>query len=311
MIRDGILRIEGNTGVAGAGGGGVPAGGFKDQVLAKKSNNSLDVGWVDAASFSAFDSNRPITRTNWPTNLNVGGMDIVSFLNAVFFPPPVFQELSFSIDVAPATSLYEYGTSPSITLNTTINQNGASYINNLKYVSGSSDVLQTIASPQFGAVKNTSSPFSVYPDPSAIPSPTAGYTVSFYATVTGDNNGTAKGYTSNSKTLTFEAPYYHGVGIDLTNTQIPTSLTKAPIQLRGSSKAITFNTPTLQQNLYFVYPDSWGLLSTIFTNGLPSQNLFSNFVTGIALSNGSTLQYRVYKSKNKTTCSNCLYTMNF
>jgi hypothetical protein len=308
MIRDGITRIEGSPSSGVAGGGGVPDGGFKDQVLVKKSNNSQDVGWTSPSALSAFDSSRPITRTNWPTSLNVSGTDVVSFLNAVFFPAPPFQELSFSLNTSASASLYEYGTSPSITLNTDIDLNGASYANNLQYISGASTVLQTIASPQAGSAKNTSTPFNIYPV--TAPSATQGYSVSLHATLNGDNNGTPKTYTSNTEVVRFEAPYYYGVGISLTSAQMKTSLTKAPIELR-SNKSVTFNTPTTKQNLYFVYPEHWGPLASIFANSFDSTNLFAASITGLTLSDGSTKQYRAYVSKNTTLCSNCPYTMNF
>mgnify|MGYP006287424259 CR=1 FL=1 len=310
MIKDGIIRIEGGN-QTGLTGGNIPAGGFKSQVLTKNSNNAFDVTWADAAAFSNFDSNRPITRTSWPTSLNVNATDIVSFLNAVFFPPAPFQELSFSIDSNPSTDLYEYGTAPTINLYTNISQNGASYINNLNYISGST-VIQTVASPIFGSTKNSSFNLTVQPDSSSIPSAAGGYEVTFQAQVVGDNNGTAKTYTSNTKTIRFEAPSYNGTGINLTNIQIPTTLTKRATSLKPSSTfTLNFNSPTQQVNYYYVYPDSWGLISSITQGGFSAMNIFTNFSTGISLSNGTIANFRVYKTKNLLTCSNCSYIITF
>jgi hypothetical protein len=308
MIQDGILRIE-NSNQTGLTGGNIPAGGFKDQVLTKNSNNPFDVTWADASAFSSFNSARPITRTSWPTNLNVNATDIVSFLNAVFFPPVAFQELSFSIDSSPSTDLYEYGTNPTINLYTNISQNGASYINNLNYISGSTTI-QNIPSPVFGNAKNSSFNLSLQPDP--LPLADGSYAITFKAEVVGDNNGTPKTYSSNTKTIRFEAPSYNGTGINLSNTQIPTVLTKRPTSLKPSSSfTLNFNSPTQQVNYYYVYPDSWGLISSIMQNGFSAMNLFNNFNTGVLLSNGSTGNYRVYKTKNLLTCSNCSYTITF
>jgi hypothetical protein len=307
MITDGITRIEGGQ----ISGGNLPPGGLTNQVLVKKSNNAGDVGWADPVSSPLFDSNRPITRTSFPTNLNVGSTDLVSFLNAVFFPPPPYQELSINLNLSPSNVIYEYGTTANINLSTDISLNSASYANTLIYVSGGFNNVGTFASPTLGSNKNISN-LNVVPDFSAVPSATDGFSVNFYAQVSGDNNGTPKLYTSNTQTIKFEAPFYYGTGIELTANQMKTVLTKAPIALRGSSKTFVYNTPILKTNLYFVYPESWGLLSSIVTStNFVVTNLFATFATGLTLSDGSTATYRVYKSKNLTTCSNCNYIMNF
>jgi hypothetical protein len=248
---------------------------------------------------SGFNGNRAITRQSFPANINVGGTDVGSFLNNLFFP---FNPATISLNTSPYNTIREFGTTYSnIPFQGSITANGETQISNLTCYSNDT-IITAVANPSFGSFDL---PTSLSLTQNAF----------LRVAVTGNNNGSPTSIISAAREIRFEAPYYWGSGqLGLTPAQITGRLTK----VNGVGKA-TINQfyNTIDSYAYLVYPNEapslWG--STLLDIRDPSNftmlTSFISYNTGIQLLNGSTLNYVVYRSKDPASLSNFRYTFTF
>ena len=217
---------------------------------------------------SLFDGNRNITRL--PTlNSNVGGSNVVEFLNNLFFP---FVQATISLNSF--NTIYELGTTLANVNFTggvttgTVNPNNITNISG--YVGGSSRVG---VQPNLTITNNTA---------------TFNFSVNVNLTNTASNNVTVSGTSINEnaqpiiignslspRTINFQAPFYYGSGIaNLTPSEITGQMVKL-VQLK-SEKILTYGAMNTPLKLYFAYPrdssrNNWGDISAIFDgNGFPN-----------------------------------------
>jgi hypothetical protein len=237
-----------------------------------------------------FSGNRTITRTSFPNNINVGGNDIATFLNNLFFP---FQPATISLG---SYSLQELGnTYSNIPYVVTINQNAETSIYNLELFSGSS-ILRQVVTPSFGT--NT-----YYITPTAL---SLKNTATLKAKVSGNNNGSPTELSSEQQ-IEFVAPSWYGTGVNGIKTGVK-NMTKY-LNTKGN-RTFTFN--TLDGYFYYAYPSGFGQLSSIIDpSNFTITNAFSSTTDSLTLSDGTSHPYRIYQSINSTTNSNFNITFNF
>lgn len=244
------------------------------------------IGELDSST--NFNGNRAITRTSFPVGTNVGGNDIVSFLNNVFFP---FVPATISLN---PYSLQELGTTfQQVPFNGTITQNSETGISNLQYIRENT-VLSTIPNPSFG---NFSSGFALN-----LTNNTELKTI-----VTTNNNGQSNTITS-SQIVNFVAPSWYGVGVNGLITGVK-NMTKY-LNTRAN-RTFTYNTNN--NHFYYAYPNDWGQLTSIIDqNGFNITLSFSNLTGNLLLANNITnYVYRIYQSINPSTNTDFNITFNF
>lgn len=248
---------------------------------------------------SGFNGNRSITRQSFPANVNVGGSDIGSFLNNLFFP---FNPATISLNSSPYNIIREFGTTYSnVPFQGTITANSETQISNLTCYSNDT-VITTVASPSFGSF-NLSTSLNLTQN------------TFLRVAVTGNNNGSPTSILSTSREVRFEAPYYWGSGqLGLTASQITGGLTK--VNGVGKSTINQFYN-TINSYAYLAYPNQapslWGgtLAAITDPNGFSMIDAFTSFNIGLQLANGTTLNYVVYRSIDPATLSNFRYTFTF
>jgi hypothetical protein len=136
-------------------------------------------------------------------------------------------------------------------------------------------------------------------------SPLTPYVVSFSATV---SDGTTN-VNSNTRTRTMVYPYYHGLGFASDFTTLDESeiknLNKSVVV--KSNRNHTFSPSN--QNIYFAYPASYGLLSQINDGQFNITPAFDILTETFTMLDGESVVYNIYKSRFLLTESN--YTLNF
>lgn len=252
---------------------------------------------------TAFNGNRQITRTTI-NGVTPGGNDVVSFLNNLFYP---FTQATITLNDFP---LQELGTSIST----------ISYIGTI--VPGSLN---------FGSDINNLIPFvnNIARTP-IIPTPSSSFNtgVNLGAPLTNTiSNCFVRINTKNeagniitldsspSKTIFFEAPTYAGSGaLDLTNNPLNMRniLSGQTNPATNNGKALIFEPASRIVNVttngyyYFVYPNTWGLLSDIQDTNF-NLSFLSSFTSGtiqLPLINGTNHTYRWYRNIEQITLSN-------
>ena len=242
---------------------------------------------ADAPPSLIFDGNRNIKRSTFPSGVNAGGADIITFVNNVFFPT---VPLSISLKNSPLLS-QGIQTYP-ITFSGSIigNDDADASLVSLIYTNVSTNtVLQVESNPQFGNFYYTGN--NVFQNTSIK------VDLSYF-------KGTQKQISQNASII-FEYPMYYATGQDNLNFNQILYVNSDPAQgLRPgvvakleeqSDKKFTLNTNN--EIIYVLFPSSWGPVSSIQDpNGL--ENLAG---WQLYLNQGN---YYVYKSRYYSSVSN-------
>jgi hypothetical protein len=236
---------------------------------------------------TAFDGNRPITRTTI-NGVTPGGDNIASFLDNLFYP---FVSASISLNSYSTQELGRAFNNVPFTVDITANSENS--ITNLSLFNNGNPVLENLT-PLLG--NNT------YATTLSLSSNST-----LAARININNNGNPT-QISGLSSIQFEAPHYFGSGINNLQTNpvnMKSVLTKQPIMLEPSSRQLSVTTNGFY---YFVYPDNWGALSKISAVSPPLDfNISSDFVTGnvtLTLENNSNYLYRFYKNTNQIILNN-------
>ena len=270
LTADKISVWAANYGIGG--GGGVIPGHSYDITASYAASGS------STASFVGFDGNRSINRSGY-TGLNVGGIDVVSFLNNFFFP---FAPATVTISSG-GTTYFENGTVQSFTIASTLTAN-----DEVSYGTGSVKrngiTWQTIGAVSPGVI--------TYIDPTI----STNYTYqTFFQT---NNNGSPTVISSNTKIASFIYPYLWGMSVTsgLSGTALYSAFTKQVVPQANKTVslvgAVTY--------IYFCYPSTYPDLTSILDPNL--FQVLSSFtkttvsVTSVGLASNWTTNYTVYQT---------------
>lgn len=272
--------------------------------------NKADIG---GSGSTAFNGNRAIKRSPF-VGLNVGGANVVDFLNNFFFPA---IDPSFALTNA-GTNYFEKGFIPAV--------HAEEDPYNLLYSVQGSVVPQDATNIEYRLYNATTG--TAYPDNTAAYTPyTGAFAVSLPALVYNNNdayqiqlryqlNGVTKTLLSAIKYRQFVWPYWFGManGVDLPTTG-PTIATKTltkRVMPIGASLSLTFN--GTDKPMVLIYPDNYPNLTSIKDpNNFEMINSFTKVtgnVTGIGDSGNQTGGYKLYFS-NITTVNNGTFTFYF
>jgi hypothetical protein len=242
----------------------------------------------DGGSDVSFDWDRPITRTTWPVGLTLGGTNIKQGLEKAFFAP-----LPSSLSMV-SFNLQELGTSYIPNISGTVVWNGGIVSN--KRIERNGVVINNPVSDNISyndIAMTTTTVYSIKADSTLI-----------------TMEGTA-GTLTQSRTLTFIAPMYYGVGVTgLVGQGLKDNLTK---QIEAKAAKLRSFTVNPNQVYYLAYPASWGNLTSIKDiNGFEVINDFTRTDKNINLANGVVHTYKVYEFKypqvvTKTTSFNFIF----
>ena len=203
-------------------------------------------GSSDTASYVAFNGDRPITRDDPDfLGLNVGGDNVVAFLNNFFFP-----FLPATISINSGTTYYETGSAHEITIAGSITANSETIFGTTGSVRRSGVDWETFPSASTYSVR----------DPVTGSNGVSGY--SYEAFFSTDNNGSPTVIDSATKTITFIFPYLYGTSTTagLTGTALYSALTGL-VQTQGGSKTVNMSGTTTY--MYFCFPSSYDSLNSI------------------------------------------------
>lgn len=251
-----------------------------------------------------FNGNRKITANVIGfKDLTPGGDDVVSFLNNLFYP---FIPASISLNAFPTQEL---GTTIS-----SINFNGAIITGSLRldqftnveaFVNDVSRIPLLIP-----IVQNFNNIWNVGVNLNSTSS-------NVYIKATGvDENNNPIEIKSNIRSIVFEAPSYAGSGVDNLQTDPSNMITALSTDQQGTNNgklviqkpgSIQMGVYTNTNWVYFVYPNSWGPLSSISNPQFGPLSISTDFVTGaidLPLANNVFHPYRYYKRSIPTTVTN-------
>jgi hypothetical protein len=250
-------------------------------------------GTVNNAGTTAFNGNRNIKRSTFPYNLNVGGTNVVDFLENAFFPP-VPAEISLN-DYAIKDSNSSYA----IQIIGNISQNNeARTLGALKAsIASTNEEVLFIPSPSYGDFNYTST---------KVVSSDTTINVSVFL-----SDGTTTSTISASKDIDFEYPFYYATGdsnsslnnILYIDADPASGLNPGVIKkLETKSDKTIFFTPT-GNFMYAIFPTSWGILTSIKDqNGLENIGGWTRF---------SSNPYYIWKSNNSSSVSNFSLTFKY
>jgi hypothetical protein len=233
-------------------------------------NTNGSASYSLSSSYVYFDGDRAITR-NDPDfiGINVGGTDVVTFLNNFFFP-----FVSATVSINSGTTYYEIGSSPDITVNGIIVPNDETMI--------STGIVYKDSS-----VWNTIDTIPPYPYSFADNGVTDNHS---YQTViqTLDNGNISSG----TKTVSFIAPFIYGVSNYLNlSGSILHALTLDVSPLGNKAYTITGATTRLRFAYPAIYPDITKVLDpNLF---VVTSALIQTIVPMVGL-NGFTENYKLY-----------------
>jgi len=248
---------------------------------------------ADAPPSLIFDGNRNIKRSAFPSGVNAGGADIITFVNNVFFPTvPISVSLK-------STPLLSAETSYPITFSGSIvgNDDSDAILGQLIYTNATNNQVVNInSSPTFGNFYYT------------------GSNISSNTNIKVDLvyfKGTQKQISQNA-TMAFEYPIYYATGVDnltfdqilyINGTSISGLRPGVSIKLeQQSDKKFTFTTNN--EIIYVLLPSSWGPVSSIQdSNGLEN---IAGWQLYLQPSN-----YYVYKSRYYSSVSNFNLTFKY
>lgn len=242
-----------------------------------------------------FQGNRLITRGPYQ-GLNVGGTDVIEFLNNFFFP---FQPATLSINGG--TNYVEVGTLNNVTVSGSISLNDET-IHTGGYVNKNGSLWNS-----FGT--NTS--YSYADNNLILNSPG---TFSYQAYVSVDNNGAPTVISSGGKALSFVYPMLFG----LNNTNLTaggTAFYSALTKQISPASSMNITLSGVGTYIYFAYPQSYAPLTSIVDpnnfNVTSSFDIYNNVsVTSVGLNTNYTTNYRVYKLRALASPSG-LFKFNF
>ena len=233
----------------------------------------------------AFNGDRAITR-NDPNfqGINVGGTNVVQFLNNFFFP---FIPATVALSLVPSTTVYEIGNDPSPVIRVNVTANDETL-----FESGSvrKDGVNTwtITKPVLPSTNYDNTDSNI----------TTGHYYQAY--VSASNNGSPGLISSNMSTIYFVYPYFWGTTstAGLSGTALYTGLTKT-IQREDTNQTISFSGTAVY--IYYCFPDGQGYsdVSAIYDpNNFEVKSLFTKTiesVTSTGLTSNWTQNYVVYR----------------
>lgn len=252
-----------------------------------------------------FDGNRSILRTP-SVGFNIGTDSIKQWIEWWYFAPP-----TISCNLSPTTSIYEVGTSNSITISGATTNPGAATLTNgmLTKTVPSSNVVNS-----FAASSSYSSSISFSPQQGGGSDYNElGY--SFQATQDWSFGSESGISTSSTRSIIGVYPVFHGVSnIDLSTasgTAIYTTLEK--LTEGEGDKQVNLDGSGF---IYFAIPKTWSdfdLSAITDHNGFPVLPSFTSYdvtISSTGLVNDYEDQpYKLYKLNNTTTTSDFLYTI--
>jgi hypothetical protein len=242
-------------------------------------------------SFVSFNGDRSITRNDpvWQ-GVNVGGTNVVQFLNNFFFP---FIPATVALSLVPSTTVYEIGNDPSPVIRVNVTANDETL-----FESGSvrKDGVNTwtITKPVLPSTNYDNTDSNI----------TTGHYYQAY--VSASNNGSPGLISSNMSTIYFVYPYFWGTTstAGLSGTALYNGLTKT-IQREDTNQTISFSGTAVY--IYYCFPDGQGYsdVSEIYDpNGYKIKSAFTRTiesVTSIGLTPDWTQNYVVYRLTSLST----------
>lgn len=242
--------------------------------------SSVTSSYSQTSSITVFNGNRAIKRNDPDfVGINVGGTDVVSFLNNFFFP-----FIGATVSINSGTSYFETGSAPTITINGAVTPND-------ELIFGTGSVLRD--SLVFATM-------SVPPYPYSFNDTTVSSSHTYQTFVQVDNNGSPTLINSSTKTISFIYPFLYGLSstIGLSGNTLYTTLTK-DITPVGNK---TYNFSGNVVYIYVAYPSSYADLIHIYDPNL--FDILTSFeysgsvpVTSSGLVNNWTNTYKVYRLK--------------
>jgi len=246
--------------------------------------SSLSSSYSLTSSNVPFNGDRNITRNDsqWG-GINVGGANVVDFLNNFFFP---FITASVQITIPSTTVYYETGSVQNRSIVAIITPNN-----------------ETIFGT--GSVTKNGQPWNTI---ATIPPYTASFTDSnisssqtYRAFIQADNNGSPSVISSSIRTVSFIYPYLWGLSStpDLTGSALYISMQSKSISTEGDKASNFWGTGTY---IYFAYPASYAPLTSILDPNsfemLPSFEYSASVpVTSSGLTYNWSQLYKVYRLK--------------
>ena len=232
-----------------------------------------------SSSFVGFNGNRNIKRSGY-IGLNVGGIDVVDFLDNFFFP---FIPATVAISSG-GTSYYETGSVQSFVINSTITAND-------EVIYGTGSIKRD--GLDWNTVGSIPPLSFIYTDTNISTS------YSYVTYVQTDNNGSSMVIGSNTKASSFIFPYLWGMSTTpgLSGNALYTTFTKQVVIQSNKTINLVGNTTYI----YFCYPDSYPDLTSILDPNL--FQVISSFqysasvpVTSSGLTNNWMANYKVYRT---------------
>lgn len=250
----------------GLGGGGGPC------ISASWASRSLSSSFVD------FNGNRPITRTGY-IGLNVGGLDVVNFLNNFFFP-----FVPATVGISGGSNTWETGSVHSVTLVSTITANQETSYGTASIFRDSAlwNTNMTIPPLSFTYTDTNISSSHIY-----------------LTNVQVDNNGSPTIIASTSQTSAFIYPYLWGTSTiaGLSGTALYNAFTRQVVGQSNKTISMVGNVVYM----YFAYPAIYADLSSIKDPNLfEIKGLFDYSASVPVTSSGLTYNwqanYKVYRT---------------
>jgi hypothetical protein len=241
------------------------------------SGSGVSSSYADTSSIVVFNGNRTIKRSGY-TGTNVGGADVVAFLNNFFFP-----FLPATVAIAGGTTYYETGTNVDFSIASTITAND-------EVTFGTASILRD------GTTWTSS---TAPPSPFTSTDHITSSNHSYITYVQTDNNGSPTVISSNTRTISFIYPYLYGMSTTagLSGTSLYNTFTKQVVTSGNKTVSLIGNATYI----YFAYPTSYPALTSILDPN--SFEVISNFeysssvsVTSTGLNSNWTNTYRVYRT---------------
>lgn len=249
---------------------------------AKESDFSISSSWASSSlssSYISYNGNRTIKRSPY-TTLNVGGDDLVEFIENFFFP---FIPATVAISSA-GTYYYETGSTQNFSISSTVTAN-----DEISYGSGSVR--------RDGIVWNTTS--TIPPLTFAFTDTGISSSHSYITYVQTNNNGTPTVINSSARAASFIYPYLWGMSstAGLTGSNLYNAFTKQIVASGNKTVSMIGNVVYI----YFAYPSSYGsLVSILDPNTFEALGNFDHSSSVSVTSNGLiynwTTNYEVYRT---------------
>jgi len=266
-----------------------------------QSQNWLRTVSSTGTSSPNYDSNKPILRVPGVGD-NIAASTVTGWLDYWYFSAP-----TLSLNLSPATTIYEVGDTSYITVSGTTSNPGAATLS-----SGGLDRTApgTLEVDAFGTGTSYSFSFSFYPQKDS----TTHYkqlSYSFQASqdwAKGAESGTA---TSTTRTVTAVYPVLYGMSAtDLSVTGNPYTVLTKLVEAEGN-KTVTL---TGSGFIYYAIPKTWGdftLSQIVDHNGFDVTPSFTSYDITVSssslINNWTSVNYKLYKLNTTTTTSGYAY----